>query len=272
MGKGTLVMGIVNVTPDSFSDGGLFFDKEAAIAHGEALAAEGADIIDVGGESTRPFSESVPVPEEIRRVVPVIEALAGRLSIPLSIDTNKSEVARQAIDAGASMVNDIGALRLDPDMAGVVAEAGVPVVLMHMKGTPRAMQIDPQYEDVVGEVERFLAQAIERAERAGIHRNRIIVDPGIGFGKTVTHNLLLIKHLSALRSLGVPLLLGPSRKSFITKILGPGDGCREIGTQAAVAAGVLQGADIVRVHDVKHTKQTLRLVDAIKDPAMSPVS
>ncbi|MDY6988549.1 MAG: dihydropteroate synthase [Thermodesulfobacteriota bacterium] len=272
VGKGTLVMGIVNVTPDSFSDGGLFFDKEAAIAHGEALAAEGADIIDVGGESTRPFSESVPETEEIRRVVPVIEALAGRLSIPLSIDTNKSEVARRAIEAGASMVNDIGALRLDPDMAGVVAEAGVPVVLMHMKGTPRAMQIDPHYEDVVGEVERFLAQAIERAERAGIDRARIIADPGIGFGKTVTHNLLLIKHLSALRTLGVPILLGPSRKSFITKILGPGDKGREIGTQAAVAAAVLQGADIVRVHDVGSTKQTLRLVDAIKDPAWSPVS
>jgi len=272
LGKGTLVMGIVNVTPDSFSDGGLFFDKEAAIAHGEALAAEGADIIDVGGESTRPFSESVPAAEEIGRVVPVIEALAGRLSIPLSIDTNKSEVARHAIEAGASMVNDIGALRLDPDMAAVVAEAGVPVVLMHMKGTPKAMQIDPHYEDVVEEVQRFLAQAIERAERAGIDRARIIADPGIGFGKTVTHNLFLIKHLSAFRTLGVPILLGPSRKSFITKILGPGDKCREIGTQAAIAAAVLQGADIVRVHDVKRTKQTLTLVDAIKDPATSPVS
>jgi len=272
VGKGTLVMGIVNVTPDSFSDGGLFFDKEAAIARGEALAAEGADIIDVGGESTRPFSESVPAAEEIGRVVPVIEGLAGRLSIPLSIDTNKSEVARHAIDAGACMVNDIGALRLDPDMAGVVAEAGVPVVLMHMKGTPKAMQMDPHYEDVVWEVERFLAQAIERAERAGIDRARIIADPGIGFGKTVTHNLLLIRHLSAFRTLGVPILLGPSRKSFITKILGPGNECREIGTQAAVAAAALQGAAIVRVHDVERTKQTLRLVDAIKDPATSPVS
>jgi len=272
LGRATLVMGIVNVTPDSFSDGGLFFDKEAAVAHGEALAAQGADIIDVGGESTRPFSESVPAPEELRRVVPVIEELASRLSIPLSIDTNKSEVARHAIDAGASMVNDIGALRLDPHMAGVVAEARVPVVLMHMKGTPRAMQINPRYEDVVGEVERFLAQAMERAEKAGIERSNIVVDPGIGFGKTVTHNLLLIKHLSAFRALGVPILIGPSRKSFITKILGSGDQSREIGTQAAVAAAALQGADIVRVHDVARTKQTLRLVDAIKDPATSPVS
>ncbi|MDY6839883.1 MAG: dihydropteroate synthase [Thermodesulfobacteriota bacterium] len=265
-------MGIVNVTPDSFSDGGLFFDKEAAVAHGEALAAQGADIIDVGGESTRPFSESVPAPEELRRVVPVIEELASRLSIALSIDTNKSEVARHAIDAGACMVNDIGALRLDPHMAGVVAEAGVPVVLMHMKGTPRAMQINPRYEDVVGEVKRFLAQAMERAEKAGIERSNIVVDPGIGFGKTVTHNLLLIKHLSAFRALGVPILIGPSRKSFITKILGSGDQCREIGTQAAVAAAALQGADIIRVHDVARAKQTLRLVDAIKDPTTSPVS
>ena len=272
LGKGTLVMGIVNVTPDSFSDGGLFFDKEAAIAHGAALAAEGADIIDVGGESTRPFSESVPTAEEIRRVVPVIEELAGLLSIPLSIDTNKAEVARHAIDAGASMVNDVGALRLDPDMAGVVAEAGVPVVLMHMKGTPKAMQVDPHYEDVVEEVRSYLAHAIQRAKSEGIDRGKIIVDPGIGFGKTVTHNLLVIKDLLAFRTLGAPILIGPSRKSFITKILGPGDERREVGTQAAVAAAALKGADIVRVHDVARTKQTLRLVDAIKDPATSPVS
>jgi dihydropteroate synthase len=272
MGEGTLVMGIVNVTPDSFSDGGLFFDKDAAIAHGEALAAQGADIIDVGGESTRPFSESVPLAEEIRRVVPVVEGLASRLSIPLSIDTYKAEVARHAIEAGASMVNDIGALRLDPGMGGVVADAGLPVVLMHMKGTPKAMQIDPHYEDVLGEVKGFLAQAIERAERAGIDRARIIADPGIGFGKTVIHNLLLIKHLSSFRTLGVPILLGPSRKSFITKILGSGEERREVGTQAAVAAAVRQGVDIVRVHDVERTKQTLRVLEAIQDPARSPVT
>jgi dihydropteroate synthase len=272
VGKRTLIMGIVNVTPDSFSDGGLFLEKASAVAHAENLAAAGADIIDVGGESTRPFSESVPAQEEIRRVAPVIEDLAGRLTIPISIDTTKAEVAEHAIAAGACMVNDIGALRLDPAMAGVVAEAGVPVVLMHMKGTPKAMQIDPHYEDVVEEVKGFLADAIQRAERAGINRSKIVVDPGIGFGKTVTHNLLLIKHLSAFRTLGVPILIGPSRKSFISKILGPGDERREAGTQAAVAAAVLQGAHIVRVHDVERTRQTLKLVDSIKEPATSPAT
>ena len=261
------MMGIVNVTPDSFSDGGLFFDQAAAVAHGEALAAAGADIIDVGGESSRPFSESVPVQEEIRRVVPVIEELARRLSVPISIDTHKARVARRAISVGASMVNDIGALLLDPAMGSVVAEAGVAVVVMHMKGTPKVMQVGPHYEDVVGEVRGFLADAVERAEQAGIGPSRIIVDPGIGFGKTVTHNLLLIKHLSALQAMGVPILIGPSRKSFIAKILGNGDERREVGTQAAVAVAALHGAHIVRVHDVERTRYTLKLVDAIKNPA-----
>jgi dihydropteroate synthase len=268
-GGRTLIMGIVNVTPDSFSDGGLFFDRADAIAHGEALAAAGADIIDVGGESSRPFSEPVPAQEEIERVGPVIEELARRLSVPISIDTHKTQVARHAISAGASIVNDIGALRLDPDMASLVAEAGVAVVLMHMKGTPKAMQVDPHYEDVVGEVGEFLADALARAEQAGIDRTKIIVDPGIGFGKTVTHNLLLIKHLSGLQALGVPILIGPSRKSFITKILGSGDERREVGTQAAVAVAALHGAHIVRVHDVERTRHTLKLVDALKNAACS---
>jgi dihydropteroate synthase len=265
LGNRTLIMGILNVTPDSFTDGGLFFDEEDAVAHGEALAAAGADIIDVGGESSRPFSDPVPVKEEIRRVVPVVQELASRLSVPISIDTNKAEVARHAIAAGASMANDIGALRFDSAMAGVMAEAGVPVVLMHMKGRPKSMQIDPHYEDVVGEVRSFLADAIRMAEEAGIDRTKIIVDPGIGFGKTVTHNLLLIKHLSDFHALEVPVLIGPSRKSFITKILGEGDERREIGTQAAVAAAVLQGVHIVRVHDVERTRDTLKLVDAIRN-------
>ena len=258
-------MGILNVTPDSFTDGGLFFDEEDAVAHGEALAAAGADIIDVGGESSRPFSDPVPVKEEIRRVVPVVQELASRLSVPISIDTNKAEVARHAIAAGASMANDIGALRFDSAMAGVMAEAGVPVVLMHMKGRPKSMQIDPHYENVVGEVRSFLADAIRMAEEAGIDRTKIIVDPGIGFGKTVTHNLLLIKHLSDFHALEVPILIGPSRKSFITKILGDGNERREIGTQAAVAAAVLQGVHIVRVHDVERTRDTLKLMDAIRN-------
>ena len=264
VGERTLIMGIVNVTPDSFSDGGLFFDRADAIARGEALAAAGADIIDVGGESSRPFSEPVPAQEEIERVGPVIEELARRLSVPISIDTHKAQVARHAISAGASMVNDIGALGLDPDMASLVAEAGVAVVLMHMKGTPKGMQVDPHYEDVVGEVGGFLADALARAEQAGIDRTKIVVDPGIGFGKTVTHNLLLIKHLSGLQALGVPILIGPSRKSFITKILGSGNERREVGTQAAVAVAALHGAHIVRVHDVERTRHTLKLVDALK--------
>ncbi|MBW2174978.1 MAG: dihydropteroate synthase, partial [Deltaproteobacteria bacterium] len=208
LGPRTSIMGVLNVTPDSFSDGGRFFDMEDAVAHGEALAAAGADIIDVGGESSRPFSEPVPAAEEIQRVVPVIEELAGRL---------------------------------DAAMANLVADRDVPVVLMHMQGTPKAMQANPQYEDVVGEVKAFLADAINRAEEAGIVRSKIIVDPGIGFGKTVAHNLLLIKDLSAFQPLGVPVLIGPSRKSFISKLLGPGDERREVGTQAAVTAAAMNG-------------------------------
>jgi len=269
LGPRTLMMGILNVTPDSFSDGGLYFDKEDAVAHGEALAAAGADIIDVGGESSRPFSEPVPPEEEIRRVVPVIEELARRLSVPISIDTTKAQVARQALEAGAVVVNDIGALRLDPAMADLVAGADVPIVLMHMQGTPKTMQANPHYQDVVGEVKSFLADVVQEAEEAGIDRSKIIVDPGIGFGKTVTHNLQLIKNLRALQPLGVPILIGVSRKSFISKLLGPGDERREAGTQAAVAAAALNGAHIVRVHDVERTRETLKLVDAIKNSPMS---
>ena len=265
MGPRTLIMGILNVTPDSFSDGGLFLDKDAAVAHGEAMAEAGADILDIGGESTRPFSDPVPVEEEIRRVVPVIEALAPRVTVPISIDTTKAEVARLALDAGAAIVNDVGAMRLDPGMADLVAARAAPVILMHMLGKPKTMQDEPHYDNVVDEVKDFLVRAIEKAESAGISRSKIIVDPGIGFGKTVTHNLLLIKGLSALRSLGVPVLIGPSRKSFITKLLGPGDERREVGTQAAVSAAVLNGAHIVRVHDVERTRETLKLIDALKD-------
>jgi dihydropteroate synthase len=265
LGPRTLMMGILNVTPDSFSDGGLYFDKEDAVARGEALAAAGADIIDIGGESSRPFSEAVPLDEEIRRVIPVIEELSPRVSVPISIDTTKVEVARLALEAGGVMVNDIGAFRLDPAMADLVAHTDVPVVLMHMKGTPKTMQIDPQYEDVVGEVISLLSDVINRAENAGIRRDKIIVDPGIGFGKTVTHNLRLIKDLRALQSLRVPIVIGPSRKSFISKLLGPGEERREVGTQAAVAVAALNGAHIVRVHDVERTRETLKLVDAIKN-------
>lgn len=269
LGPRTLIMGILNVTPDSFSDGGRFFDKEDAIAHGEALVAAGADIIDIGGESSRPFADPVPAEDETRRVCPVIEELSRRLSVPISIDTTKAQVAERALDAGAVIVNDIGALRLDPAMAGLVADRGVPVVLMHMQGTPGTMQMNPHYEDVVREVKDFLANAIHRAEEAGIDRRKVIVDPGIGFGKTVTHNLRLIKDLPALRGLGVPVLIGPSRKSFISKLLGPGDDRREVGTQAAVTAAALGGAHMVRVHDVERTRETLKLADAIRNSATS---
>ncbi|MGD9022905.1 MAG: dihydropteroate synthase, partial [Deltaproteobacteria bacterium] len=235
LGKRTLIMGILNVTPDSFSDGGLYFDKDKAVAHGEVLAESGADIIDVGGESTRPFSDAVPAEEEMRRVVPVIAELTRRVSVPISIDTTKPTVAAGALDAGAVMINDIGALRLDPDMSALAAERNVPVVLMHMKGTPKTMQKDPQYKDVVAEIRDFLADAIRRAEDAGVDRSKIIVDPGIGFGKTVTHNLVVIRELSALRALGAPILIGPSRKSFIANVVGTADEQRELGTQAAVS-------------------------------------
>jgi len=272
LGNKTRIMGIVNVTPDSFSDGGLFFDCNAAVARGEKLAAEGADILDIGGESTRPFSEAVSPEEEIRRVVPVIEKLAGRISIPISIDTNKAVVAKKAVEAGASIINDISALRSDSELAGVAAKYGLPVILMHMKGTPENMQVSPHYDDLIGEIKGFLKDAIERAVSMGVDRRKIIIDPGIGFGKTIQHNLLLIKNLEELTGLDVPVLIGPSRKAFIRRILKdkagnelkPHDPAVETGTQAAVAASVLAGAHIVRVHDVAGTVSTVKIIDALK--------
>lgn len=269
-GHRTRIMGIVNVTPDSFSDGGLFFDAVKAVEHGRALADAGADVVDVGGESSRPFSESVTVEEETQRVIPVVEGLAKRLSVPVSIDTTKAAVARRAIDAGACIINDIGAMRLDPDMAPLVAGAHVPVILMHMKGRPKDMQVEPSYEDVASEVKAFFRKVLARTEQAGIGRDKVIIDPGIGFGKTVTHNLLLIKHLSMFHNLGVPILIGPSRKSFITKILGSGpEERREVGTQAALAVAAYQGVHMVRVHDVARTKQTLGIIDAVRSAGRS---
>jgi len=272
LGDKTRIMGIVNVTPDSFSDGGFFFDLEAAVAQGEKLAEDGADILDIGGESTRPFSESVSAEEEIRRVVPVIEKLARRISIPISIDTTKAVVAIKAIEAGASIINDISALRSDSELAGVASKYDLPVILMHMKGTPGNMQVSPQYDDLMGEIKRFLKDAIERAVRMGINRRKIIIDPGIGFGKTIQHNLLLIKNLAELADLNVPVIIGPSRKAFIRKILKdkagnelkPQDTAVETGTQAAVAASVLTGAHIVRVHDVASTVSTVKIIDALR--------
>jgi dihydropteroate synthase len=271
LGRRTCIMGVVNVTPDSFSDGGRFYDAEAAVAQGERLAAEGADLIDIGGESTRPFSEPVAIEEEIRRVVPVVAALAARVRIPISVDTTKAEVARRALESGAAMINDISALRFDPDLAGVGAEFGVPVVLMHMRGEPRSMQVAPHYDEPVTDIRGFLGEAAAAAERQGIPRERLIVDPGIGFGKTPEHNLQLIRRLQEFAALGLPILVGPSRKSFIRRLVKP-DGAKDIppslpvvetGTQAAVAAAVLNGAHIVRVHDVANTAATVKVVDAI---------
>jgi len=273
LGNRTCIMGILNVTPDSFSDGGLFFSCDAAVAHGEKLAEAGADIIDIGGESTRPFSESVSIEEEGRRVLPVIEKLAKRVSIPISIDTTKASIAKKAIESGASIINDISAMYSDPDMMGVAAKYGVPVVIMHMKGAPKTMQISPHYDDLIKEIKEFLEKAIDRAEKNGIARSKIIIDPGIGFGKTVKHNLLIIKHLYKFKTLNNPVLIGPSRKSFIRNILESirdGDTRLEIpeletGTQAAIAAAVLKGAHIVRVHDVDRARSTSAIIDSIKN-------
>ncbi len=273
LGSRTCIMGILNVTPDSFSDGGKFFTFDQAVAHAEKLVADGADILDVGGESTRPFSDTVSDEEEIRRVVPVIEAVAKRVSVPISIDTSKSAVARRAIEAGASIINDIGALKRDPDMAKVAATAGVPVILMHMLGTPKTMQVSPTYDNLLADISAFLAAAIAHAVNQGVSRSRIIIDPGIGFGKTIRHNLTLIRCLDAFAALDVPILIGPSRKSFIRNLLKASDPQDrdpsaediETGTQAAVAAGILSGAHIVRVHDVARTRTTVRLMDAMKE-------
>jgi dihydropteroate synthase len=271
LGVDTCIMGIVNITPDSFSDGGRFFSPEAAVAQGLKLAREGAHILDIGGESTRPFSEPVPVDEEIGRVVPVIRSLSGQVSIPLSIDTNKAAVAREAIAAGASMINDISALGNDPEMGDVAAEYGVPVILMHMLGTPKTMQMAPEYEDLLSEVRLFLEAAMERAQKSGVDRSRLIVDPGIGFGKTVDHNLRLIRCLDAFGPLDVPILVGSSRKAFIRTLL-KNNGKRDLspdlpivetGTQATVAAAILSGAHMVRVHDVAGTAATARIIDAM---------
>jgi dihydropteroate synthase len=264
-------MGVVNVTPDSFSDGGKFYNTDVAIAQGEKLAAEGADIIDIGGESTRPFSDSVSVEEEIRRVVPVIDKLARRVSVPISVDTTKADVARRALDAGAAIINDVTALRFDPGLAALAVEFDTPLILMHMLGEPKSMQVAPSYANLIEDIRSFLADAVERAEDLGVPRSKIFVDPGIGFGKTVAHNLLLIKHVQAFASLDTPILIGASRKAFIRKILKqaheedirPDLPIVETGSQAAVSAAVLNGAHIVRVHDVANTLATVKILDAM---------
>ena len=262
--KRTHVMGVLNVTPDSFSDGGQFFEREKAIEHGIAMAEEGADFIDIGGESTRPFSNPISVDEEAERVVPVIEALTREVSIPISIDTWKGAVAREALKAGASIINDISALRLDPDLASIAAAWGVPVILMHMQGTPQNMQKNPAYDDLIGEIKGFLQDAVKRGTEAGIREELILIDPGVGFGKTFDHNLQIIKQLSQFLSLGRPLLIGTSNKSFIGKVLQKEPDERVTGTMATVAMAAMLGAHVVRVHRVKEAVETVRMVDAVK--------
>ena len=266
----TYIMGVLNVTPDSFSDGGRYFNSEKAIEHGLAMAKDGADIIDVGGESTRPYSEKISINEELDRVIPVIQGLSRELNIPISIDTYKSEVARQALKAGASMINDISALSFDPHMLSIVSKAQVPVVLMHMKGTPRNMQENPIYEDLIPEILTLLRNAIDRAVKQGIRKDLIIVDPGIGFGKTFDHNLEIIRELNQFRVLERPILLGPSRKAFIGHILDKEVHERDTGTMATIAAGIMNGADMIRVHNIKMAMETVKMIQAIKTGRFIP--
>ena len=257
------VMGIVNVTPDSFSDGGAHFDAEAAIVHGLQLAEQGADILDIGGESTRPGAQAVPVEEELRRVIPVIERLARDTALPISIDTSKPEVMRAAINAGAGMINDVHALRRESALDAAAA-LGVPVVLMHMLGEPRSMQEAPEYDDVVGEVHRFLAERIFAAEMAGIARKNILVDPGFGFGKTTAHNLQLLAQLRRFTELGVPVLAGLSRKRSIGELTGRSEPRERVaGSVAAHLIAAQHGAMLLRVHDVAATVDALKVWNAV---------
>jgi dihydropteroate synthase len=263
LGQRTWLMGVVNVTPDSFYDGGFYFDRARAIERGLALAAEGADIIDVGGESTRPGSDPIPADEERKRILPVISALKEKTAVLISIDTTKAEVAEAAIVAGASIVNDISAGRFDPRMFPLVSGSGAGLILMHMKGTPKTMQINPYYKDVLTEVKAFLQERMEAAEAFGVQRERLIVDPGIGFGKRLEDNLALLDNLNALAELGRPVLAGISRKSFIGRILNLDPPDRLEGTIAAAVMAILRGASLLRVHDIQAVKRAVVVAEAI---------
>ncbi|HDM08739.1 MAG TPA: dihydropteroate synthase [Candidatus Omnitrophica bacterium] len=262
-GPRTFIMGILNITPDSFSDGGKYLDISKAVDRAMEMVDQGVDIIDIGGESTRPGAKSVSVDEELQRVIPVITAIRKKINIPLSIDTQKAEVAKQAIKAGADIINDVSALRFDPMMAEVVRKFNVPVILMHMKGRPRTMQRAPKYGDVVSEIYNFLANRIEWAKQRGIDEDKIIIDPGIGFGKTLEHNLEILRRLREFRSLGRPILIGTSRKSFIGMILNLPPQERLNGTLASCALAIANGADILRVHDVKEVKELAKVMDRL---------
>ena len=261
-----LVMGVLNVTPDSFADSDRFFEHAAALAQARALVVAGADILDIGGESTRPFADPVPLEEELRRVLPVIEAVAPEINVPISIDTYKASVARAALEAGATIINDISALRFDPDMAALAAAYQAPVVLMHMQGTPRDMQRRPHYHDLLGEIRDFFRERLDFAASRGLPPELLALDPGIGFGKTWQHNLEILNRLDAFLDLGCPLLVGPSRKAFIGHILDlPAGEERDIGTLAALAVAVLRGARILRTHNVAYARQFLAVLEAIRE-------
>ncbi len=273
----TYLMGILNVTPDSFADGGVYYETERAVLRGVEMEREGVDFIqryifpvefiDIGGESTRPGSDPISTEEELRRVIPVIEQLKDRVAVPISIDTWKSDVARKALAAGATIVNDISGFHYDPIMAEVVREYGASAILMHIKGRPKTMQQNPSYEDVIREVKEYLLEGIHKAQACGVHQ--IIVDPGIGFGKRLVDNLEILRGLQELKSLGFPILVGPSRKSFIGMILDMPVGQRLMGTAAAVATSILNGANIVRIHDVSAMRQVAKVVDAVRSARAS---
>ncbi|MBU1341351.1 MAG: dihydropteroate synthase [Proteobacteria bacterium] len=272
-GSQTCIMGILNATPDSFSDGGKFNTFDTAVRQGLKLVEDGAHILDIGGESSRPFAAPVSEQQELDRVIPVIEALSKQIDIPISIDTVKSGVAKEALNAGAAIINDISAFEKDPAMADLAAQKNVPVVLMHMKGTPETMQVNPGYDDLMLEITTYLSLRADYAMQKGVQKHHIILDPGIGFGKTVAHNLVLINHLEKITALGFPVLMGPSRKSFIQNILsqkemtpvGADSIKTECGTLAAVAASILNGAHIVRVHDVEKVTAFTHIIDSIRN-------
>lgn len=259
--ENTQIMGVLNVTPDSFSDGGLFYTVESAVAWGKQLVADGADILDVGGESSRPGSEPLSEKEELARILPVVLRLVGEVSVPISIDTSKPLVADTCLNAGAHLLNDITGLT-NPAMREIASKHNVPVVMMHMQGTPKNMQQNPVYHDVLAEITAFFHQQIATAQNEGI--SQIIIDPGIGFGKTVEHNLQILRHLDTFTALGCPLLVGPSRKSFLGAITGLPINERLEGTIAAVTVAIMQGANIVRVHDVKECKRAIQVADALR--------
>jgi dihydropteroate synthase len=265
LGSRVRIMGILNVTPDSFSDGGLFVNEQAIEAQVDKMVAAGADIIDVGGESSRPFAEPVSSEEELNRVLPAIKIIRKNHTIPVSIDTTKSTVARKALHAGADIINDISSLRFDPMMIDLVRETEVPVIIMHMQGTPRNMQVNPVYDDVVAEVKDFFTERLQWADRNGVPQSRFIIDPGIGFGKTLEHNLIILKRLKEFNELDCPVLIGHSRKSFIGKLLDSEVDDRDVASAAVSALCVASGAAILRVHDVAKTVQAVRLAEAISN-------